>query len=343
MNNPSYLGLDIGRSSIKAAQVSLGEKGPALEGLLRLERTSRGGALSAGEAGRLVRALDRQGMRACRLVLVAPTDALVSGSLNLPPASKDVPRDRIVEGEVSRVNRLSPGTFEFAWWDLPPKQGGGHAGQAHAVALPHAAVRPTLDTLCALGLDAVRTLSGSLAMLSAARRLPVDPRRISAVLDLGSKRAHLVLMYAGRVVHERELPDFDMSSLRAEAVAALGVDERVAGRALARYGLHDEPTGTVACQMSAILAEAVHTLVDEVSISFAYVSHIYPEAELGPLLLVGGGANLPGVCEAIGEELELETQVMRPASLVKCDYFACVQADASMTVALGAAIAGGEA
>lgn len=336
----SVVGLDIGRSSIKAAQVSLGDKGPSLDGVVRMERSGPGLALGIEEGEHLMRTMQRRGMTACRAVLVAPADALVGGSLSVPPANSGVSRDQIVEMELSRTHKLVPGSFEMAWWDLPNPASGSRIAQIHALGLPHAAVQPSLEVMDAIGLGVIRTVPGSLALLAAAQRHPIDPRCISAVVDLGSTCGHLSLMMAGRVVHERSLPEFNTSKLCKSTCEALGIEPAAARYALSRFGIGDSSEGAVACQTASLLGEMFKPLAEEISMSFAYVSHLYPEAELGQLLLVGGGANLSGLSSALAEVLELETSVITPGSLLACDCFGDEQHDPALTAALGAALCG---
>lgn len=336
----SAVGLDIGRTTIKAAQVTGDDKGPRLDGVLCLKRTSDADMLDADEAAALVRAMSRRGMTATRIVMVAPTDALVGGSITVPPPDASVPRDQVVAAELSRTYQLAPGTFEYAWWDLPASGSGSRIGQAHAVALPHGAVTSTLEHLESQGLETVRTLPSSLVLLAAAQRKPIDPRRISAVLDMGSRKAHLALMYSGRVVHERDLPDFNITRLRESVAGVLGVGDLVAHHALGHFGVRDEPTGVVACETTALLGDALGPLTEEIGMSFAYVSHLYPEAELGALLLAGGGANVPGLPSAIGGVLELETAVIRPNTLAAGEVFGTECGDPALGAAVGAALTG---
>ena len=332
------IGLDIGRSSVKAVQIALHDKGPRLDGCVAIRRSSAGHALSLDEAQRLLRAMERRGMTASRVVLVAPTDALVGGSMTVPPADKGVPREKIVEMELSRTHNLSPGSFEMAWWDLPTPASGSRIGQAHAVGLPHAAVDATLAVLAELGLNVVRTVPGSLALLASAQRHPIDPRCIAAVIDLGSRRGHLTLMMAGRVVHERALPDFNMKQMNEKACEAFGVEPKIALHALSRYGLADHAEGMVACETTSIVSEAIAPLAEEIGMSFAYVSHLYPEAELGQLLLSGGGANLTGLDQALANQLELETHAVTPRSLLRGESFGTENEDPAFCMALGAAL-----
>lgn len=334
------IGFDVGRDSVKAVQVSLNDKGPRLDGCVKLARNSVGHDLGLDETQRLLRAMERRGLTACSVVLVAPTDALVGGSMTVPPAESGVSREKIVEMELSRTHKLSPGRFEMAWWDLPVPASGSRIGQAHALGLPHSAVEGTLSVLTELGLDVVRTVPGSLALLAAAQRYPIDPRCIAAVVDLGSTRGHLSLMYAGRVVHERALPDFNMQLLCQQTGERLGVDRGVAAYALGRFGLSDEPEGHAACETASLLSEAVQPLLEEIGLSFAYVSHLYPEAELGHLLLTGGGANLPGLPPALSDVLELQTAAITPKTLLNSEGFGDEADDPALVAALGAALCG---
>lgn len=334
----SVVGLDIGRVTIKAAQITIAAKGPRLDGALCLRRTGQGGSLALAEGKRLARAMQRRGMSSQRLALVAPSEAVISSSINVPPPEGEVARDPIVKMELSRAHRLTPGAFEYAWWDLPASTSGKRIGQAHAVALSHAAMGTTLDTLDTLGYEVAMTLPVSVAMLAAAQRRPIDPRRIVAVMDLGANAGRLVLMHGGRVVHERALPDFNLRVIREALSASLGTTPEVTDFALGHFGLRDEPVGMVACETSALLNSALSALAEEIGMSFAFISHLYPEAELGPLLLAGGGANVPGLVHALSRELELEATVIAPGSLLGGESFGAESTDPAVTAALGAAL-----
>lgn len=336
----SVIGLDIGRQSVKAVQIGQGDKGPCLEGCVCMTRASAGHALELREAQQLLRIMERRGMTASRVVLVAPTDALVGGSTSVPPTETGVPRQKIVEMELSRAHKLSPGTFEMAWWDLPTPMSGSRIGQVHAVGLPHAAVEATLEIVAELGLQVVRTLPGSLALLAAAQRHPIDPRCVAAVVDLGSARGHLALMIGGRVVHERALPDFNMKQIRQSASEWLGDDLRLVTRALSRFGLDEQNEGMVACETSRLLGDAMQPLAEEIGMSFAYVSHLYPQAELGQLLLTGGGANVAGLGETLSNSLELQVHAVTPKSLLKGPAFGQECEDPALVMAMGAALCG---
>ncbi len=332
------IGLDIGRVTIKAAQVTQTPKGPRLDGVLCMRRMSHGGALSEDEADKLMRALRRRGLDSMSVVLLAASDAIISGSISIPPPQTPAPRETIVQMELCRAYRLTPQTFEFAWWDLPPTTSGGQTNQAHVVALPHAAVAPIVNTLDAKGFEVVKTLPASIALLTAALRRPIDPRRIVAVIDLGAQASRLALIYAGRVVHERLLPEFNAKVIEEGLAQELDTTVELARQALTHFGLRDEPDGAVACGTTMVLNSAVGALAEQIGMSFAFISHLYPDAELGPLLLTGGAANMPGLTNALSQELDLETQTLTPGTLVKNECFGSETNDPAVTAALGAAL-----
>ncbi|MEM6504540.1 MAG: pilus assembly protein PilM [Planctomycetota bacterium] len=336
----SVIGLDIGRATVKAAQVTHHDKGARLDGCVALKRTAAAHSLEPAEAERLLRATERRGLTATSLVLTAPNDALVGGSLNVPPADSSASRDKIISMELSRAHKLPSSSFEMVWWELPARSSGARIGQVHALGLPHAAVEDSLQVLSELGLGIVRTVPSSLALLAAAQRQPVDPRSISAVIDLASNSGHLSLIYAGRVVHERALPDFNLHKLTQEASELIGVDRAVATHALGLYGVSETPEGMVACETNALLGDVIDSLAEEIGMSFAYVSHLYPEAELGQLLLSGGGANIPGLSESLSTILELETALITPNRLLQGCEFGSECNDPALTQAVGAAVYG---
>lgn len=339
-NRRRTIGLDIGRDTIKVAQVVPGDKSLRLDGVALIRRTSQSSILGADEVEMLARVMERRGMMANQAVLIAPTNALVSASINLPTADADASRDKIVEMELSRMQGLAVGGFEYAWWDLPPSSGAGRQVQAHAIALPHDAMMPTIQSLGTLGIETRRTVPTSLALMATARHIPVDASRISAILDLGSQRTHLCLMYADRVVHERALVDFNLAAIHGELAESLQLDSVTTHQALAHYGLSDVPEGNVATQTTSVLSSAIEPLAEEIGMSFAYVSHMYPHADLGRLLLVGGGANMRGLGHRLNAILELDVTVLTPGQVLESSAFGMESADPSLTAAVGAAMLG---
>jgi len=337
----SLIGLDIGRSAIKAVQVTSSGKGPRLDGTLCIRRAEAGDALSEGEAGRVARVMRRRGLDATRVALVARSDALISTSINLPATQGGTSRDAIVKMELSRAHRLVPGAFEYAWWDLPASASGGKVAQAHAVALPHAKVSATLSSIDRIGLEVVRTVPASVALQAPAQRRPIDPRRIVAVMDLGAHAAHLVLLHAGRVVHERTLPEFNSTAIQKRLQEEIGASARLTAAALGRFGISEQPEGVICGEMTTLLYEAAIELSEQIGMSFAFISHLYPQAELGPLLMVGGAANVPGLAPTLSQELELEASVITPMDLCANPHAMSEACDPTLTVALGAALTSG--
>src|SRR5690606_4678074 len=90
-------------------------------------------ALSELEARRIRAILDRQGFRGSRAVLSAPRSMVRSTSIELPPASSGAPLQQLATVELGRIHRLTPGTFTFGFWELPPSARANAAPQTMAV------------------------------------------------------------------------------------------------------------------------------------------------------------------------------------------------------------------
>ncbi|MFK7789191.1 MAG: hypothetical protein AB8C95_06845, partial [Phycisphaeraceae bacterium] len=136
------------------------------------------------------------------------------------------------------------------------------------------------------------------------------------------------------------LPDFNMKALCDKTSECVGDDMRLVKHALSNYGLSEENDGMVACETAALVGEALEPLAEEIGMSFAYVSHLYPQAELGQLLLTGGGANIAGLGDSLSNLLELETHVVTPLSLLRGTSYGDASDDPSLTMAMGAALCG---
>lgn len=338
----SILGIDIGQTAIKAVQVAQAGDDILIEGAVKIARPDkRSECLTLDEAMELRDTLERRAMHATHTILVAPSGGLVGSALDVPKAKDAVTRQRLVQSELGRAHRLQPGTFEFAWWDLPANASGVGLGQVHAVALPHQCVMPTIDALTSISRDTTRTIPQSLACLRVAQHSKVDPLQISAVLDIGSNSAHLTLYYANTAVHERRLPDFDLKKMQHAFAGSVRTQMATPADAMSYFGIRDETEGPLASATASLLENAAGELAQEIALSFAYISHRYPQAELGPMFLVGGGANVPGLVGRLGADLELQALCIAPDSLGRIDCFGAEAGDSAMTTAFAAALWGG--
>ena len=109
----------------------------------------------------------------------------------------------------------------------------------------------------------------------------------------------LVMLHGGTVVYTRALSDGGIHALHLALHERLRLDSDVADYLLDQIGLADRPKddGGIELPVEArtLLAAHVEALVQELNVSFSYVTHEYPEAPLARLLLTGSAASVPGL------------------------------------------------
>ena len=336
---PGLIGLDIGSQTVKAAQLFVQSKGWSSHAMTSFARREPGTAVSVHEAEFIADVLRRRGFVGHRVALSAPDDAAVTALLDLPPENAQVPRERVVRMEIARVHQLAPDAFSCCWSQLPATSAGARTGQVLCWALPHERVHPVLASLEHAGLETLAIEPMSIALQRACKAMLQDPTRISAVVDMGASAVRLVLMHQGCVVHERVLSEWSGRTISQSLSQKWSAPEPLAERAMQRYGVaHDGAVGLLALETAGTITGLFEEMIEQISLSFSFVSHQYPEAELGPLLLTGGVAGMPGLAGLLSEGLELQVVPLTPGVLVADRQAADASADASVVIAVGLAM-----
>ena len=333
------IGLDLGRRWIKACQLSRRGAGYCVHAASVFPRLEPGRPLSVAELDRVAMVLERQGFVGRNLALAAPDGWLSASQLDVPKGASGPARQRVICAEMVREHGLVPNTFECGFWELPRNAHGAKSTKIIALALPAENARPLLTHFGQVGLHVDAIEPGDVALHRACRDQLGSDERITAIVDFGEGAVRLVLMYQGCVVHQRSLPVWSMAVLRQALIADTGASESLAEAALRRYGLSGKG-GVIATQVAGILIGMLPDLIDELSLSFSFVSHQYPQAELGPLLLVGGGAVMPDLDTRLATDMELDVRRANservasiPESLRKL-----VQQEPSLIAAMGLAM-----
>jgi Tfp pilus assembly PilM family ATPase len=315
------IGIDIGARSIKCAQVIPGERGAVLAAA-SLGRLRPGAALDREEVARLVEVLERKGFAGRRAVVAAPADRLMTAILELPPRESGAPLEELARMELARANKREPGSFALALWDLPAPPNPGRAGATHvmATACAHTDSQPLLDLLEAEGLDVCAmdvqpwAAARACGTLSESAGTPeAGHGAATGVLDWGWTGAALVLLHKGVVVYERRLPDSGLRPLHAALCQRLSVDAEVADHVLSSIGLRTAAPGVEAgeelvADAQTLITEHVHTIATELTASFSYTTHRYA-APVGRLVLIGGGAAMPGLAEHLTPGLGIPVRI----------------------------------
>ena len=68
----------------------------------------------------------------------------------------------------------------------------------------------------------------------------------------------------------------------------------------------------------AMILTHLASMLDEVRLSISYASSQYRDAAIERLILVGGGAAIPGIREYISSALEIEVRTVAPTDVADC-------------------------
>lgn len=292
------IAVDLGACAIHAAQ--LDTRGRPLA-WVRIRRPVPDAPYTGEDFRRLHGVLYRRGFRGRRVVLTAPKSIVQRTAIELPPRSSGAPLDQIARSELARQLRIEPDAFEFAWWDAPQPPRHGSTTRAITVTVTHRGADEILDHLERLELTPVALLCPGTAIAAAAE--PVRPDACAAGLDLGWSDGTLVVRNGDRVIFERQLAGCGLAAAIKGAGTRRGIRLERLVRALEAPASEDpRPVHPV---IGELLESYLHDLREEMRSSIDYLRGCEGSCEPESITLVGGGAHLPGV----GEAIELATQI----------------------------------
>lgn len=329
----SPIGLDVGSRAVKAVQLSGSPGAWSLAAATLIPRTqveqsevepsdpprenrSKAGApLSDEELTRIARVLPRQGFSGNDMVLAVPHATLRSGIIELPSRKSGAPLEQIARMEAASIHRLDPTGFELAWSELPATNRQHDLTRAMVAACPHADADALLDRF-----EAHRLEVGVLDVAAAALARFADVggeshEHVLSVIDLGQEAATLVIIYKGVPIYERRLPEAGFARLADELTREFDLEPGVARYLLEDVGLAsaDDHPEAMPGDMRALVLDYLEDLVRELNVSLSYARHQYPDAEVGPVMLVGGAARMAKLDEAISQQLPHDAVVLTPA------------------------------
>jgi Tfp pilus assembly PilM family ATPase len=300
--------------------------------------------LTADEVRRLAGTLERQGFAGSDVVLAVPTDKLSTSVLDLPPRASQAPLEQITRMELARAHKVAPDSFEMGCWDLPAAARATKATPVMAVACTHADANAIIDPFEAEGFKARALDVRPAAIARACDALVGNPNTLTAILDVGWTAAALSLMHQGVVIYGRTLGDGGISKLYQTLANRLGLEDDVIDYLLGETGLGDAgPAGAAAARRGPVdagglIAAHFEAAVEELKVSLTYAQHQYHETAVSRLLLVGGGACIPGVAAHLSKTLGVETRTAAPAdTAASAPAVAGVCASPALMLAMGLA------
>lgn len=337
------IGVDIGRRTLKAAQLTASEGGCRVFALSQLPRPEPDKELCRADAAALRQVLKRQGFSGRKIVIAAPEERLVRATLELPSKVAGAPIGQIVRMEVSRLHNIAPDSFEMTYWEWRTPDGAKPVTRTLAIGCPHDAANGILDLFEAEGFDVVALDARSAAAGRACEPLLLAVPQITAIADLGWG-ATTVLFVCGRsLLYERLLEGISTAELAGKLAEMFGITLEGAQQVIDTVGL----TGDQA--VSNIDPETLHAvrrhlrshvdrLLDELRAPFSYVNHQFPGEGVKRLLLIGGGAAVPQLPAHMQDRLGIDVRAVAPSDLATSPVELLAKAgNPAMTTAVGLA------
>lgn len=313
-----WIGVDIGTSSIKLAQVRKIAEGwrlaarwalPIVDDLERESavawETSAEGTLSSISR---VRGLFRGRKAAAALTM----SQVCLRSYEIPVAPRQEMRAMVREELAAELN-LPNNEFECDYWETAagasPEEG---VAKVTALGVPNRISQRFSLGLRSGGLEC-RVLDGLPCALARAVKMayPESAHEPVGALDLGADSPLFVVAVDGRATFTRVLRNCGFQTLVGPLRAGLQISAEEARHLLARTGLPTRATASAGSSTENAVMELIQPplaqLVDEISRTLAYVEQQYAALVPCRICLFGGGAAIRNLATHLTSRLEIPT------------------------------------
>jgi type IV pilus assembly protein PilM len=339
---PTVIGVDVGRRTIKAAQLAVAGDRYRVLALSLVSRPEAEQETSPADVLALKDIRKRQGFRGRDLVLAAPEKPLLRAALQLPAKVSGAPVAQIVRMELSRLHNVPPDSFEMAYWELRAANGSKPTAQALAVGCPHTVANTLLDLFEDAGFRVVALDVRPAAAARACAPLLLPAPQITALVDLGWRSSSLLFVCGQSLIYERSLDGVFLAELADRLVEAFGISLESACQIINTVGLAPEAAGQTDRETLEAIRKHLRShfdkLLEELKVPVSYVNHHFPGEGVKRLLLLGGSAAVPHLAACCQERLGLEVRPAGPSELVESPPELLAKAtNPALTVAVGLA------
>lgn len=343
----TYLGVDMGTTSIKVVEVRKGEQRPRV--------TNYGFLESSGYLARANQALQTSGLKifekdAVELLktVIKQTGTVATEVIaSLPPFEvfttlMDFPAmgpNEIQQAIVYQAKQYVPlplSEVALDWMKVADYQ--DEKGFAHQkillISVPQEEIRKYQRIFAGAGL---KLHALELESLSVARLFAGDPTP-SVIVDIGSRSTNIIFMQGGIMVWGAQ-SDFASSSLTQALATSLGINPVRAEELKRERGILGTGPNY---ELSSIMLPYVDAIVNEIKkAQFSFTQQFPAAAKAERVVLAGGGANLLGIDKYF--EKEIGVPVVKATPFAKCEYPPEIAAflpelNPLLTVALGLGI-----
>ncbi|GGM41661.1 type IV pilus assembly protein PilM [Dactylosporangium sucinum] len=328
------IGLDIGTVSIRAAETRSSKDGPIISNfghVLLPPGVVQNGAVQDERAVTVaLRQLWRTFRFRTRKVALGVTHQQV---VVRESTVANLPAKEMRQALPFQVRDALPLPPERSLIDFYPLEDPGSAGTVRGllIAAPKEPVLAAIRAIEAAKLSVVRVDLASFALLRAASRLD---EQVEAIIDIGAHATSVVVHHDGEPLIVRTIPRGG-NEITKTVADRLDIPLDQAEELKCRLGLRtDADPASVAA-----LKDAVRPLVNEIGNSFAYLTAAGRQARVSRLALSGGGSLLPGLLDALHQQLGVEVlavdPVMRLRGLRRVRHGSLEHVRASAAVSVG--------
>lgn len=312
----SAIGIDLGTTRIKAAQLVRTASGWQLVAGANYARTEGDGVLVPGEMDRFLGVLDRAGFSGDRVVVGVPRPMLRAAVVDAPPASSGAPIKKICAAEFARMYRMSPGSCQLHVREVPAAKARPGTSQMSVSGVSNDDAETVVKPFDSVGMLVEAIDLAAEARCRVSRPVCGSAPTLAALLDIGWSGIGLSVFWEGRAVYHRWLSDGGMSKLVDSAKRSFSIDAAAAEAVVGRVGiLAPEGEGFDGLTTARVLGlgrEYAEGLFHDILRSLAYVLDRYPGEVVERFFLTGGGAKLPGLAEYLEELAGMKFEVLTP-------------------------------
>jgi Tfp pilus assembly PilM family ATPase len=254
------------------------------------------------------------------VVLAVPDQKLLRGTFELPPR---LPLDKVppmARMELSRIHQVPPQSFEMVCWVMPQSDQVKSITQTITVGCLHDVANAYLDVFEKGGLNVTALDVRSAAAARACAGLMAPMPALTAILDLGWGSTKLLLACGGSIIYERLLESPSLQVLATNLSTRFNIASQAACQVIDVVGFADSEVGGFDRQsMGAIrrlLEKHTAKMIEELKVPFAYANHQLPGEGIKRMLLIGGGAKIPGLASHFESQIDIEVRVATPGELL---------------------------
>ncbi|MFI5953676.1 type IV pilus assembly protein PilM [Cryptosporangium sp. NPDC051539] len=308
----TLIGLDIGSTSIRAVEAGHGKDGPVLINYTEVPlppNAVQNGVVNDEKAvtAAVRHARTAAGFRARRVVLgVTNMQAVVREMTVANMPSKDLRASLPFQVRDSLPLPVERSVLDFLPLEAP---GNNENVRGLLVAVPKEPILTAVRAVEAAGLTVLRVDLASLALLRAAARLD---EQVEAIIDIGTQITTVVVHADGVPLIVRTIPRGG-AEITSALASRLNVPPSEAEALKCRIGLWTEHGPEVADTVR----EALRPLLNEIRGSFAYLTTSGAPSQVTRLVLVGGGAQLPGLPDTLAGQLDVAVDYADPMARLR--------------------------